>query len=146
MNNKHFPTLIVDDDDVDRYILKRLVKQSGLDLIIFEKIDGKEALEFFENYEENNKKYPDIYPPILIFLDINMPRMNGIEFLEQFSELRKTLQLNSCIILMLSSSEREEDKKTIMAYDFVKDYIVKGTLTAEELKTKIISVISMNQK
>ena len=140
MDKKYPPVLIVDDDEVDRYILKRLVKKSGLDLTIFEKIDGKDALEFFEDYEENRKKYPESYPPILIFLDINMPRINGIEFLEKFAKLREFIQIDSCVIIMLSSSEREEDKEKIMAYDFVKDYVVKGKLTAEELKTKIMSV------
>ncbi len=140
MDKKHPPVLIVDDSEIDRYILKRLLKESGLDLTIFEKIDGKEALEFFEDYEENRKKYPDLYPPILIFLDINMPRVDGIEFLETFSHLRKYIQVDSCVIIMFSSSERKEDKEKIMAYDFVKDYVVKGSLTAEELKEKIMSV------
>ncbi|MEL0659667.1 response regulator [Psychromonas arctica] len=145
MNKKYPPILIVDDDEVDRYVLKRLVKASGLDLTIFEKIDGKEALDFFEDYEENKRLHPDSYPPILIFLDINMPRVNGIEFLEKFSHLRKLIEIDSCVIIMFSSSEREEDKKKIMAYDFVKDYVVKGTLTAEELKTKILAVTLKHQ-
>lgn len=146
MDEKHPPVLIVDDSEIDRYILKRLIKESGLDLIVFEKIDGKEALDFFENYEENRKKFPESYPPILIFLDINMPRVGGIEFLESFSHLRKVIQVDSCVIIMFSSSEREEDKEKMMAYDFVKDYVVKGTITAEELKEKILSVTLMHQQ
>jgi len=145
MDNRYPPILIVDDDEVDRYVLKRLVKASGLDLTIFEKMDGKEALDFFEDYEENKRKHPESYPPILIFLDINMPRVNGIEFLEKFSHLRKIIEIDYCVIIMFSSSEREEDKKKIMAYDFVKDYVVKGTLTAEELKAKILSVAPKHQ-
>jgi len=145
MDNRYPPILIVDDDEVDRYVLKRLVKASGLDLTIFEKMDGKEALDFFENYEENKRQHPESYPPILIFLDINMPRINGIEFLEKFSHLRKIIEIDSCVIIMFSSSEREEDKQKIMAYDFVKDYVVKGTLTAEELKEKILSVALKHQ-
>ena len=145
MEKRYPPILIVDDDEVDRYVLKRLVKASGLDLTIFEKMDGKEALDFFEDYEENKRKHPESYPPILIFLDINMPRVNGIEFLEKFSHLRKMIEIDSCVIIMFSSSEREEDKKKIMAYDFVKDYVVKGTLTAEELKEKILSVAIQHQ-
>ena len=47
------PILIVDDNEVDRYILKRLIKEAKLDLTIFEKKDGQEALEFLENYESS---------------------------------------------------------------------------------------------
>ena len=59
------PILIVDDNEVDRYILKRLIKEAKLELTIFEKKDGQEALEFLENYEANRKEYPDGFPPIL---------------------------------------------------------------------------------
>ena len=139
-NKTPAPILIVDDSEVDRYILKRLLKESGLSLTVFEKIDGKEALDFFENYEENRKNYPESYPPILIFLDINMPIVNGFEFLTKFAHLRKLIEVDSCVVIMFSSSEREEDKEKIMAYDFVKDYVVKGTFTAQELKEKVLSV------
>ncbi|MDQ2043542.1 response regulator [Pseudoalteromonas sp. 20-92] len=135
------PILIIDDNEVDRYILKRLIKEANLELSIFEKKDGQEALEFLENYEANKKEHPDGFPPILIFLDINMPRVNGIQFLDEFAKLRKVIEISSCVVMMFSSSEREEEKKIIMAHDFVKGYLVKGTFKAEDLKEKVLSVI-----
>ncbi|KAA1159415.1 response regulator [Pseudoalteromonas fuliginea] len=135
------PILIIDDNEVDRYILKRLIKEANLELTIFEKKDGQEALEFLENYEANRKEHPDGFPPILIFLDINMPRVNGIQFLDEFAKLRKVIEISSCVVMMFSSSEREEEKKIIMAHDFVKGYLVKGTFKAEDLKEKVLSVI-----
>ncbi|MEL0657315.1 response regulator, partial [Pseudoalteromonas issachenkonii] len=97
--------LIVDDNEVDRYILKRLIKQAKLELTIYEKKEGQEALEFLENYESNRIKYTDGFPPIHIFLDINMPKVNGIQFLEEFSKLRKKIEISSCVVMMFSSSE-----------------------------------------
>lgn len=135
------PILIIDDNEVDRYILKRLIKEANLELTIFEKKDGQEALEFLENYEANRKEHPDGFPPILIFLDINMPRVNGIQFLDEFAKLRKVIEISSCVVMMFSSSEREEEKKIIMAHDFVKGYLVKGTFKAEDLKEKVLSAI-----
>ncbi|MEM5478428.1 response regulator [Pseudoalteromonas fuliginea] len=135
------PILIIDDNEVDRYILKRLIKEANLELTIFEKKDGQEALEFLENYEANKKEHPDGFPPILIFLDINMPRVNGIQFLDEFAKLRKVIEISSCVVMMFSSSEREEEKKIIMAHDFVKGYLVKGTFKAEDLKEKVLSAI-----
>jgi len=135
------PILIIDDDEVDRYILKRLLKEAELDFNIFEKQDGQEALEFLENYEANVKNYPDKFPPILIFLDINMPRVNGLQFLEEFVTLRLTIEIESCVVMMFSSSEREEEKEKIMAHDFVKGYLVKGAFDAESLKDKVLAVI-----
>ncbi|MCQ8888543.1 hypothetical protein NQT72_03255 [Pseudoalteromonas carrageenovora] len=49
------PVLIIDDDEVDRYILKRLIKEAQLELRIFEKTDGQEALDFLEDYDANKK-------------------------------------------------------------------------------------------
>lgn len=142
MNNINPPVLIIDDDAVDRYILKRLIKEAQLELTIFEKSDGQEALEFLMVYDENKKKYPGRFPPIIIFLDINMPRVNGIQFLEAFSELRKTIELNSCVIMMFSTSEREEDRVKILAHEFVIGYLLKGALSAQELKEKVLAVLN----
>jgi CheY-like chemotaxis protein len=136
------PILIIDDDEVDRYVLKRLIKEAKLELTIFEKNDGQEALDFLTDYENNRQEYPKEFPPILIFLDINMPRINGIQFLEEFSKLRVEVDdIQSCVVMMFSSSEREEEKAIIMAHEFVKGYLVKGTFKAQELKEQVLSVI-----
>ena len=70
--NKH-SILIIDDEETDRYLLKRLLKKIKITCKVFEATDGKEALDFFLNEEKNLIKYSDSYPPTIIFLDINMP-------------------------------------------------------------------------
>ena len=56
--------LIIDDVEDDRFILKRLLKKSGVTRRIYEKENGKEAIEFFEAYRANIEKHGDDYPPV----------------------------------------------------------------------------------
>ena len=63
-----------------------------------------------------------------------MPRVNGIQFLNAFAQLRVKIDISTCVIMMFSTSEREEDKANIMGHEFVKDYLVKGAFTSQQLK------------
>lgn len=118
--------LIIDDSEFDRYILKRQIREAGISEHIFEADDGKSAAEFLDNYQCKSEEYPGKLPPCIIFLDINMPRMNGFEFLEYYRMLlEKNEALRSTIIMMFSSSEIDEEKQKALAYDFVRDYITK---------------------
>ncbi|MGI9288474.1 MAG: response regulator [Pseudomonadales bacterium] len=135
-----YSILIIDDNEVDRYLLKRMLKNTTLDIVTFEKENGAEALEFLRDYVANRKRYPDDFPPLLLFLDINMPIMNGWEFLAEFAKLRVTIDLNSSTIVMLSSSNSEADYEKAKQFDFVANYIVKGQHTTDELVNTITSV------
>ncbi|KLN59399.1 hypothetical protein WH96_18050 [Kiloniella spongiae] len=133
-----FSVMIIDDNEDDRYLLKRLMKKLDIATEIFEADNGQSALDFLTEYQFNKQKFPDDFPPIFIFLDINMPIMNGIEFLKKYSALRQTNKKHmSSIFTMYTSSEREEDIEIKELYDFVKGYIVKGNLKAENLQETI---------
>ena len=67
-----------------------------------------------------------------------MPIVGGFDFLEKFSELRTRLALETCVVMMYSSSDRSEDKARASQFEFVKDYIVKGELTSDDLKHKLV--------
>jgi len=134
---KNIPILIVDDSEADRYLLSRHLQETQLKLSIFEQNDGEAALAFLKAHEENMKAYPNEYPPIVIFLDINMPLMNGIEFLKHFSNLRKSIDIEACVVMIITTSNVQEDKDQIKSYEFVKDYLVKGSYTSLEIKEKI---------
>ena len=137
----NIPTLIIDDEEVDRYLLTRFLKKTKLNVNICEKTNGKEALEFLKEYDKHASECPEIFPPILIFLDINMPLLNGHQFLAEFQELRKSLDYSASVVMMFTSSDSEEDKAKIMQYDFVKDYLVKGEVNADILKEKIVNIL-----
>ena len=133
--------LIVDDSEPDRYLIKRSLRSSERITRVIEADDGRTALDLLSPSEDGSA--PDFagFPPALILLDINMPRVGGLEFLELFQELRKEQDLSSVVVMMYSSSEHEDDKKTAFSYDFVKDYVTKGSHTPQELESKILDAL-----
>ena len=109
--------LLVDDDEVDVQGLKRAFAKSRIGNPITVARDGIEALEFLRC--ENGR--PQLPKPHLILLDLNMPRMNGLEFLEA---IRADEDLKRSVVFMITTSKAEEDKAR--AYDqHVAGYIVK---------------------
>jgi CheY-like chemotaxis protein len=109
--------LLVEDDEVDIQGMKRAFAKSRIGNPITVARDGIEALEFLRG--ENGR--PKLAKPHLILLDLNMPRMNGLEFLQA---IRADEDLKRSIVFMITTSKAEEDKAR--AYDqHVAGYIVK---------------------
>lgn len=109
--------LLVDDDEVDVQGLKRAFTKSRIGNPIVVARDGVEALELLRG-ENGKAKLPK---PHLILLDLNMPRMNGLEFLEV---LRKDEDLKTAVVFMITTSKAEEDKARAYGHN-VAGYIVK---------------------
>jgi len=109
--------LLVDDDEIDVQGLKRAFAKSRIANPITVARDGIEALEFLR--WENGR--PKLSKPYLILLDLNMPRMNGLEFLEA---IRADEDLKRSVVFMITTSKAEEDKARAYAQN-VAGYIVK---------------------
>lgn len=109
--------LLVEDDEVDIQGLKRAFAKSRIGNPITVARDGIEALEFLRG--ENGR--PKLPKPHLILLDLNMPRMNGLEFLEA---IRADEDLKRSVVFMITTSKAEEDKTRAYA-QHVAGYIVK---------------------
>lgn len=109
--------LLVEDDEVDVQGLKRAFAKSRIGNPITVARDGIEALEILRG-ENGRKKLPK---PHLILLDLNMPRMNGIEFLEA---IRADEDLKSTLVFMITTSKADEDKARAYGHH-VAGYIVK---------------------
>lgn len=118
---------IVDDDDVYIYGIKKMLQKNPLckKLKVFH--NGEEALEFFKDLTNNPKDIPDI-----IILDINMPIMDGWEFLEEFIPLRPKLH-KEVVIYMVSSSIDKHDIDRAKSISAISDYIIKP-ITEDKLK------------
>lgn len=131
--------MIIDDSKADRYVLSRDVKSLGFDGEIYEAENGKEALDFLSEYEENTSKYKDSFPPILIFLDINMPVMNGFEFLEEFTNFKlNDPRYQSIVVMMFTTSNLKTDTNKANKYEFVQEYFIKGEYTLNALETILV--------
>jgi CheY-like chemotaxis protein len=109
--------LLVEDDEVDVQGLRRAFNRSRIGNPITVARDGIEALEILRG-QNGHQKLPK---PHLVLLDLNMPRMNGIEFLEA---IRNDEELKSTVVFMITTSKAEEDKQRAYGHN-VAGYIVK---------------------
>jgi CheY-like chemotaxis protein len=109
--------LLVEDDDGDAKAIQRAFKEVKIVNRIVRAVDGIEALEILRGTNGRQK----LEWPYLMLVDLNMPRMNGIQMVEA---LRDDARLCRAIVFMLTTSKREEDR--IAAYDLnVAGYILK---------------------
>lgn len=119
--------LLIDDDEIERLKFARVLQKNNYPHKILESKNGEEALDILTQKE---------LQPDLIFLDLNMPKMNGLEFLK---ELKSNTSLQYIPVIILSTSNNHQDLKE--AYKIgVAGYIVKP-LKYEEYTHKIKCLI-----
>lgn len=119
--------MLVDDNDTDNFISKRIIEITKFAKRIEIKNSGKSALEYLEREQDNPDKLPDI-----IFLDINMPIVDGFVFLVEFEMFPDTVK-NKSRVVILSSSDNKRDIEKIVDNDYVVKFITKP-LTEQALK------------
>ena len=116
LNYKPAAILLVEDDDIDALSVMRAFSKLKIANPIVRAKDGIEALEILKNQE--------IEHPYLILLDLNMPRMGGLELL---NTLRNDPSLETSVVFVLTTSKDDEDK--LAAYkQHIAGYIVKEKL------------------
>ena len=111
--------LLVEDDEVDVMNVQRAFRKNKISHPLYMANNGLEALAILRGEKGD---YPrGVEARKLILLDLNMPRMNGIEFLQ---ELRQDPQLQSMVVIVLTTSDQERDR--LEAYKLnVAGYILK---------------------
>ena len=124
---------IIDDDHIFVYGVKRLINDVKLcdNLIVYE--NGVDALEDIQSMVQGGKKLPKV-----IFLDLNMPMMNGWEFLDEFLKIEHE-DTHQTLVYIMSSSVNPEDLLRINDYSIIKNYILKP-VTADDLENILSEV------
>jgi len=103
MENKLKHILLIDDDDDNNLIHKLIIEDTGMNVQVKAVLSVKEALHYLESGEK----------PELIFLDINMPLLNGWDFLEEYKNLHPENKENSVIVLLTSSVNMNDENKAL---------------------------------
>ena len=123
MKNTTSLACIIDDDNLYVRLLKKIIITRNLceDLLVFN--DGKQSIDYFEALLQNlnEDKIPDI-----IFIDLNMPIMDGWEFIERFTKIEKKFK-KVITLYIVSSSIDPADIKRAKSLSNIKDYLIKPT-------------------
>lgn len=124
MTDSKINLLVIDDDDINIFIIKKIVEKTGYAVNMISKGNGQMAADYLQNIPEDHSSFPH-----LILVDINMPVLNGWEFLEAYEKLniRKDPHM-----YMLSSSVYENDIEKAKTYKSIKGFISKP-LTIDRL-------------
>jgi CheY-like chemotaxis protein len=121
---------LIDDDSINNYINARLIKRIGISYELSISLNGKEALVHLRALLSEIKKCPS-----LILLDINMPVMDGFEFVEAFQKMEFENK-EEVRIVMLTTSENTKDMEKVKNNPKISDYLNKP-LTEDKL-TKVL--------
>lgn len=119
---KYRSVMLVDDNEIDNLINQKMIEAASITEIIYIHTGAKSAIEFLRNVEKidvADKVLPDV-----IFLDIDMPLMDGFQFLEEFEKMSTVIK-DKCKIIMLTSSINPLDFNRSKKYSNVRLYLNK---------------------
>ncbi|SDK30597.1 Response regulator receiver domain-containing protein [Catalinimonas alkaloidigena] len=111
--------LLVDDNDTDNLINRRMLKLLAFTERTVIANSGRKGLAYLREHKDNPEQLPD-----LVFLDINMPEIDGFTFMENFSALAPQLK-KKVVVMVLSSSDDPQDINRITANPHVAYFITK---------------------
>ena len=119
----YYAVMLIDDNEIDNLINQKMIEAASIAEHIYTHTGARSAIEFLRNLEKLDKETKNVMPEV-IFLDIDMPLMDGFQFLDEFDKLAETTK-NKCKVVMLTSSINPQDVNKSKRYSYVKKYINK---------------------
>ena len=110
---------VVDDDDVYRFTIEKYIQMLSSTTRVISFADGEEALDYFKENLDTEENLPEI-----VLLDVNMPIMDGWDFLNEYERIKSRLN-KEIRVYLVSSSTDERDQNCSRNYPSVRDYLVK---------------------
>jgi CheY-like chemotaxis protein len=101
--------MLIDDSELDNFINEKTLEATHFAKKVYIHTSAKSALEFLSNLVTMGSEYADVYP-FVIFIDINMPMMDGFQFIEHFKKTTEK-HLHKPKLVILTSSVYNEDKQ-----------------------------------
>lgn len=123
--------LLIEDDFDDVYYHRRIIEESGLVKHLQVCRDASSALDYLQNQGEYGTGTTIYPPPDLIFLDLNLPKMNGWEFLEVYQQLPESI-IRQPVMTILTTSLNPDDERRALSMGIVKKFFIKP-LRVDEL-------------
>ena len=132
---KNIPLVsIIDDDKFFQFNTRLILESTGQIDNILQFSDGEEAIQYLLEHKDNRDKIPD-----LIFLDLNMPYLDGWQFLDEF--MANSFNKNKITIYICTSSNRKLDQERFATYQKLKGFLIKPIS-----KLDVINVINEELK
>lgn len=127
--------LCIDDDPITLMLCKKVLEKVNFASSIYSVKNGEEALEFFTNMKSDN----EVNKIDIVFLDLNMPIMNGWEFLDEYTKIGFDTLFNNTKFIVLSSTIDPKDINKSKTYSKVINFISKPITKEllEKLKTEL---------
>src|SRR5687767_930485 len=118
--------LLVDDDHICNFLMEKTLERMGVAREIHSALNGKEAIDLLNEYYAGTRSVPDV-----ILLDLNMPIMDGFEFLNAFQKL-EYLEKHNVKVIIVSSSQEPKDIAKAKALGI--DQFLSKPVSAEQLQ------------
>jgi len=119
---KYRTVMLIDDNEIDNLINQKMIEAAAVTENIYTHTGAKSAIEFLKNMEK--LEMADQVLPDVIFLDIDMPLMDGFQFLDEFEKFT-IIAKKKCKIVMLTSSINPQDFNRSKKYENVRLYLNK---------------------